>query len=398
MRPLHVATWEEVVQGQVTDVYFRRTVEVLRARGLNPVVRAEIIAKSLPQHWPWGILAGLEEAINLLKTLPVRVRAFPEGTVFRPWEPVLEIEGHYLDFAVYETALLGLLCQASGIATKAARCRKAAGDRQVVSFGARRMHPALTLMIERAAYIGGCDGTSVVLSGEFIGEGARGTVPHALILVFSWGIGSEEEATVEAMKAFDAVIAPEVPRVALIDTFNDEKFEAIKVAQALGPRLWGVRLDTPSSRRGNFRQILEEVRWELDLRGFHHVRLFVSGGIDEREILELRSLVDGFGVGTNLSNAPVVDFSLDIVEIEGRPVAKRGKHSGAKSVWRCPDCFQEVVVPRGTLAESCPCGGTRVEILVPFLENGQILQPLPTPKELRQRVLAQLPKVPLSGD
>ena len=99
-------------------------------------------------------------------------------------------------------------------------------------------------------------------------------------------------------------------------------------------RLNAVRLDTPSSRRGNFRRIVEEVRWELDIRGFKNVGIFVSGGIDEAEIGELRDIVSGFGVGTSVANAKCIDFALDIVEIEGEPCAKRGKKGGKKQVYR----------------------------------------------------------------
>src|SRR5690606_27067049 len=125
-----------------------------------------------------------------------------------------------------ETAMLGLLCQASGVATKAARIRRLAGDKTVVSFGARRVHPAVAPVIERAAYIGGCDGVSVVMAAELLGEDPTGTTPHALILLMG--------DTVDAMLAYDRVLPPDVPRIALIDTFQDEKFEAIRVAEALG--------------------------------------------------------------------------------------------------------------------------------------------------------------------
>lgn len=173
-----------------------------------------------------GRFAGLEEAMYLMKQLPIKGRAMREGTVFYPYEPVMEIEGNYQDFCVYETALLGLICQASGIATKAARFKKLAGERPVISFGARRMHPALAPMIERNAYIGGCDGVAVVKSGEIIGEDPMGTMPHALIICMG--------STVDAIKAYDEVLAPKFKRVALIDTFLDEKFEVLNVAGALG--------------------------------------------------------------------------------------------------------------------------------------------------------------------
>src|SRR5438034_11729273 len=104
----------------------------------------------------------------LLEGVPVTVRAMDEGTLFGPYQPVLTLDGTYVEWARYETALLGLICQASGIATKAARCKKAAGERQVISFGARRMHPTIAPMIERNAFIGGCDGVAVTKSAELI--------------------------------------------------------------------------------------------------------------------------------------------------------------------------------------------------------------------------------------
>ena len=182
-RPFHMATPQEIKAGEVTDVYFNRTVQILRARGNGARVKAEVYLKSLPGDWQWGILAGIEEAAHLLEGLPVDVTAMVEGTVFGAYQPVLTVEGVYVDWAEYDTALLGLLCQASGIATKSARCKKAAGERQVISFGARRMHPGLAPMIERNAFVGGCDGVAVTKSAELIDADPMGTIPHALVLV-----------------------------------------------------------------------------------------------------------------------------------------------------------------------------------------------------------------------
>ena len=146
-RPFHTASDAEITSGQVSDVYFARTVEILTARKNRKRVKAEVYLKSLPEDWHWAILAGIEEVAALMDGVSVDVRAMDEGTVFAPYQPVLTLEGVYVDWAKYETALLGLMCQASGIATKAARCKKAAGERPVISFGARRMHPALAPMI-----------------------------------------------------------------------------------------------------------------------------------------------------------------------------------------------------------------------------------------------------------
>jgi nicotinate phosphoribosyltransferase len=364
-------------------VYFSRTVQILNARGINKRVKAEIRLKSFPQpDWNVGVLAGIEEAAGLLEGLPVNIWAMDEGTLFGPHQPVLLIEGTYVEWAQYETALLGLLCQASGIATKAARCKRAAGDRQVVSFGARRMHPVLAPMIERNAFIGGCDGVAVTRAAELIEADPVGTIPHALVLLFG--------DTVQALSAFNDVIDPKVRRVALIDTLQDEKFEAIRVAQALGKDLYGVRLDTPSSRRGDFYQILSEVRWELDIRGFEHVKILASGGIDEYEILKLNPLVDGYGVGTSIANAPVLSFALDIMEIEGQPMAKRGKRSGQKQVWRLPGRVDSVVLPAGKPAPRGADGRPAEPLLKPLIADGKIVRDLPPPRTVREYVLEQM--------
>lgn len=378
----HISDPKDIKDGRVTDVYFARTLEILKKKGIDKRVRAEFFAKTLPAGWKWSALAGIEEAARLMEGRNVNIRAFREGEVFMPWEPVMEIEGMYTEFCVFETALLGLICQASGIATKAARIRLAAGDRTVVSFGARRMHPVLAPMIERAAYIGGCDGVAVIVSAELLETDPVGTMPHALILVLG--------DTVEAARAFDEVIDGKVKRVALIDTFNDEKFEAIRVAEALGGRLYGVRLDTPSSRRGDFYRIFEEVRWELDLRGFKDVKLFASGGLDEKEVAELRPVVDAFGVGTSISDAPVVDFAMDIMEIDGVPLAKRGKWSGAKDVIRCPSCASRRVVPLGSETDRCACGGEFKSLFVPLISGGNIASRLPKPREIKEYLSRRL--------
>jgi len=386
----HSADAKDIKDGRMTDVYFARTMQVLKAKKIDKWVKAEFIAKRFPEDYGWGVLAGIEEAADLLKDLKIAVRAMKEGTIFRAFEPVMEIEGMYSDFGLYETSILGLLCQASGVATKAARCKKAAGDRRVVSFGARRIHPVIAPMVERNAFIGGCDGVSVVKNAELIGEEPSGTMPHALILLMG--------DTVEATKAFDEVIDKKIRRVSLIDTFNDEKIEAIRVAEALGKKLFAVRLDTPSSRRGDFQKIIEEIRWELNLRGFGHVQIFVSGGLDENRILSLNPFVDAYGVGTSITNARVIDFAMDIIEIEGKPLAKRGKMSGSKSVFRCRKCFQDRMVPfkkhkgRSTQrSDRCSCGGRYKELLFPFIQNRKILWDLPSPQAIRKYVLEQLP-------
>ncbi|MFQ6102761.1 MAG: nicotinate phosphoribosyltransferase [Candidatus Glassbacteria bacterium] len=383
---LHFASEEEIRQGKVADVYFLRTREILNALGIRKKVKVELTAKSFPRDWQWGLFAGLGEVVSLLSGMDVDLWAMDEGSVFYREEPFLVIEGDYIEFGIFETSILGLVCQASGIATVSARYRMAAGNKTIISFGARRMHPVIAPMIERYAYVGGCDGVAVVKSAEALDIEPVGTMPHALVLT----IGDLDGA----LKAFDKVVDPSIPRIALIDTFGDEKFEAIKACEILGKSLYAVRLDTPSSRRGNFARIIEEVRWELDLRGFENVKILVSGGINEATVRELNDIVDGYGIGTSISNAPVIDCAMDIVEVDGVPLAKRGKKSGAKAVYRCEDHLHSLILPDRNIPPAlCSCGSPLKPALSKILTGGKLEAELPRPKSIREHVLHQLTKL-----
>ena len=388
-KKFHIADDAEIFNGKVTDIYFHRTLEILKRKTLDKPVVMEVRTRSLPHSWQWGILAGVEEAVNLFENKRVNLEILPEGTVFYPGEPVAEISGMYQEICLYETAMLGLLCQATGIATTAARCRIAAGGKSLLSFGARRMHPAIAPMIERSAYIGGCDGVSTVAGAELIGIEPSGTMPHALVLLIG--------GTVAATKAFHGIIDKKIKRIALIDTFQDEKFEAVNVAKAIGKSLYAVRIDTPASRRGNFKELIKEVRWELDLRGFKNVRIFVSGGIDEEKIRELSGVADGYGVGTAISNSPSVDFALDIVELNGEPIAKRGKESGKKFLFRCEKCFTDYIKTEYNKKLYCNCGGKLKNMMVKFIKNGKVIKGLSMPDKIRDYVLAQIKNPEISG-
>jgi len=399
LRRFQIATEEEIKKGETTDVYFVRTNEILQKEGLTEQrVVAEVTTGSLPRDWDWAVLAGVEEAVHLMEGISVDVESLPEGSIFRPKDhrgtrlPVMTLEGRYLDFSLYETPLLGLLCQASGMATMAARVRKGAGkDSTILSFGIRRAHPVLAPMIDRACYIGGFDAVSSIIGARLLDLQPTGTMPHSLIV----SIGDQ----VKAWKSFNKYMPKDVPRIALVDTYYDEKTESIMAAEALGKDLYGVRLDTPGSRRGDFGEIIREVRWELDARGFDKVKIFVSGGLDEHSVGRYaRAGADGFGVGSAVSSAPAVDFALDIVEIEGRPVAKRGKLSWKKQVWRCKECLSTRVTRRSVNDHpDCPEGhGKMVLLSREFLEKGRLVGPyLPKPIEIRESVLGQLELVEL---
>jgi len=384
-REFYVATPEEIRSGQTSDIYFFRTLDVLKKAGKHRTkVLMETTVQTLPDAWPWAVFSGVEEAVNLLRGKAIDLWALPEGTLFAAKTPrgipvpVLTVEGPYAEFCIFETPVLGFLCESSGIATKAARVRAAAGDRRVISFGIRRMHPALAPLIERCVYIGGLDAVTTPLGAAMLGKEPVGTMPHALTIV----MGGPREA----FRALQKHLEKKVPRIALADTYYDEKTEAIIAAEEIKD-LAGVRLDTPSSRRGNFAQIVREVRWELDLRGYKDAQIYVSGGLDETSIPVLAEAgADGFGVGTSLSNAPTVDFAMDIVEREGKPAAKRGKFGGRKVPLRCTKC--------GTFeigATKCPaCGGKMAPALVKYLSRGQPAEKLPGPDAIREYVLEQL--------
>jgi nicotinate phosphoribosyltransferase len=331
-RRFNSATDAEILKAEVADSYFHRTMQILRARGLaDTPVHAELAYKTSNPH-EWFVVAGLDEVSYLLDGVEVDARA-----------------------------------------TGAARCRLAAGERPVISFGARRMHPAVTPMIERSAYLGGCDMVAVDLAVERLGIPATGTSPHALVLI----LGS----TAEAARAFDEVMQPEVPRTIIIDTFDDEKFGALLAARAIPDSISAIRMDTPGNRRGDFLDLMREVRWELDRHGFGHVKIFASGGIDVEYILHLNPVCDAYGVGGAIADAPMIDYSLDLVEVNGEDRSKRGKRGGRKRLLRLKDGNRKI------LPETTPAPEGATDVLSSLRE---MYSPPPDVGALRQRVLDQL--------
>ncbi|MDW5562744.1 MAG: nicotinate phosphoribosyltransferase [Methanomassiliicoccus sp.] len=387
------ASDEDILNGRTTDIYFVRTMQILEAKGIaDQTALAELTVAKLPREWPWAVLTGIEEALRLMEGKGVDIWGLPEGTLFPSRTqsgiklPVLNIEGPYSEYCIFETPMLGFLCHSTGVATMAARCRKAAVNHPMIAFGIRRTHPAISPMLDRSSYIGGCDAVSSLLGAETIGKPPEGTMPHALVVMMG--------DSVRAFKAFDEVIEPSVPRIVLVDTYSDEKTEAIAACEAVKD-LAGVRLDTPGSRRGSFTELIREVRWELDLRGYQKVQIFVSGGLDEKTLASLAQAgADGFGVGTSISNAPTVDFALDIVSIGDRPVAKRGKFGGRKHLFRCPDCFSfEVSTNEDEIPRCARCGKEMVPAYTKLMENGRRLVPERSPGDIRGDVLDQLQKM-----
>jgi len=387
----YIFSEDELKRGNVTDVYFIRSKQILEKYGLcNKLVRFEIHAYSLPKGYKWALFTGLEEVLALLRDIPITLYAAPEGTIFTQLQPLAIVEGRICDIIVFETAILGILRFYSSVSTKAARIKKKAGEKEVLFFGLRAQHPAIAAALDRAAYIGGCDAVSGAFSREFLSIEPRGTIPHALIITFG--------DPVEAWKAFDSVMPEEVPRIALVDTFYDERFESLLAAKTLGERLQGVRLDTPRSRRGDIYLIAKEVKWTLKLHGFDKVKIIISGGLDEDEVEKLKEVADAFGVGTSIAFPPSIDLSMDIVEVydekEGKwiPISKRGKMPGMKQLYRCVPIEEDYVDEPGK-AIRCSDGNLAKPMLIKIIDQGKLLQSLPKPNEIRQYVLEQLKHV-----
>ncbi len=313
---LHSASHDEILAGLTTDIYFVRTMEILRSLGLaGTPVTAEIFASRE------GVLVGVDEVRFLLRDAGVRIESLCEGEMFSAREVIMRIEGPYARFGMYETVLLGMLAHASGWASAAREVVRVAGETPVYSFGARHVHPAVAPVMERAALLGGMRGAACILGAKLSGQEPVGTMPHAFILI----VGD----TVRAATAYHELMPAGVPRLVLVDTFTDEAVEALRVAEAMGGDLSAVRLDTPKERGSVTPDLVREVRARLDLAGHRKVQIFVSGGVTPERIPALiEAGTDAFGVGSYISSAPPIDMTMDLREVNGKPRAKRGRTPG----------------------------------------------------------------------
>jgi nicotinate phosphoribosyltransferase len=321
IKPTKFEPSEAVLSGETADIYFVRAVDILRHEGINPVATMEVFANRA------GILCGMEEVKALLsRILPEKNRevwALSEGDTMAAKEVVLRITAPYQSYGVYETAIDGILAPCSGWATAAGECVEAAKGIPIISFGARHVHPSVAGVMEYSAIVGGCVSCSSIVGAKLAGVEPRGSMPHALILIMG--------DTVKATAAFDKYMPPDVPRISLVDTFKDEVEESLRVAKALGDKLNSVRLDTPNERGWVTPELAKEVRANLDLAGFKKVGILVSGGADPKRIAYLvdhGAPIDAFGVGSYISGAKPIDFTADLHEVEGKPIAKRGRIPG----------------------------------------------------------------------
>jgi nicotinate phosphoribosyltransferase len=311
----------EYYGGPASDVYFQRAADTLAGEALDPVVTMELFSDRE------GVLCGVKEALALLEralSAGDQVWALADGDPMAAGEVVMRIRAPYSHFGQLETALLGMLASSSGWATAAREVVIAAAGKRVISFGARHVHPLVGPVMEYAAVTAGCAGCATPLGAQLAGLAApSGTMPHAMILIFG--------DTVRAGLAFDKHMPEGVLRIVLVDTFKDEAEEALRVAEAMGDRLRGVRLDTPRERGGVTVALVKEVRARLDQAGYPAVGIFVSGGLTVqrvREFVAAGAPIDSFGVGMAIASAPPIGFTADIKEVQGEARTKRGRIPG----------------------------------------------------------------------
>jgi nicotinate phosphoribosyltransferase len=319
--------------GYYSDKYFVRTREVLLRDGYRPRVTMQVFGK---QHAPLG---GIDEAIAILKFCAIEWKdleawALYDGDAIEPWESVLMIEGPYDAFAHLETLYLGVLARRTRVGTNTRRVVEAANGKEIMFFPARHDHWLVQTGDGYAAHIAGAIGVSTDAQASWWGSEGVGTVPHAMIAAFGGN-------TVLASKKFAEHMEPGIKLVTLVDFENDCVRTSLEVAEALGDRLYGVRLDTSEmlvdksviTQMGQFKptgvtpQLVWNVRRALDRAGYSGVRIVVSGGFTVDKITEFEKAgvpVDAYGVGSSLFQGRF-DFTADVVRHEGRPCAKVGR-------------------------------------------------------------------------
>jgi nicotinate phosphoribosyltransferase len=324
---------EKIRSGYYSDAYFNFARESLLADGRRPRVSMQVFQKNE------AILGGMDEAIAVLKLCShdwdaLEVSALHDGDAIEPWETVLTISGDYTLFAHLETVYLGALARRTLVSTNVRRVVEAAAPKPILFFPARHDHWLVQTGDGYAAHVAGAIGVSTDAQSSWWGGRGLGTVPHALIACYDGN-------TVEAAERFAAWAPHDMNVVVLVDFENDSARTALEVAQALGPKLWGVRLDTSErlvdrslwdelgdfDPRGVNARLVHKVRDALDDGGFGTVRIVVSGGFTVEKIRAFEAdgvPVDVYGVGSSLLRGSN-DFTADIVRVQGRPLAKVGR-------------------------------------------------------------------------
>jgi nicotinate phosphoribosyltransferase len=324
---------ERIRAGYYTDAYFNFTRQLLLETGHRPSVTMQVFQK---EH---SVLGGIDEAIAVLKLCSddwsgLEVRALHEADEIEPWEPVLQIDGDYALFAHLETVYLGVLARRTRIMRNVRRVVDAANGKPILFFPARHDHWLVQTGDGWAAHVAGAIGVSTDAQASWWGGRGVGTVPHSLIAAY----GGD---TVAAARVWADRFADEMNVTVLVDFENDSVRTALEVADALGERLWGVRLDTSElivdrslwPDMGDFKPtgvnavLVRRVREALDAAGHEHVHIVASGGFDANKITAFEkegAPVDAYGVGSSLVRG-ANDFTADVVRVEGRNCAKAGR-------------------------------------------------------------------------
>ena len=334
---------ERMRDGYYSDQYFNLTRDLLIEEGRHPHVLMQVFQKEQ------SILGGVDEAIAVLKRCAGRrlpdggwedgwdslvVRALYEGDEIAPYQTVMTIEGDYSLFAHLETVYLGCMARRTLVMRNVASVVRAAAGKPILFFPARHDHWLVQTGDGWAAHVAGAIGVSTDAQASWWGGRGVGTVPHGLIAAY----GGD---TVTAATAFAARYYGEMNITVLVDFDNDSVQTALDVASALGDRLWGVRLDTSErlvdralqevpnqeAHHGVTPLLAQRVRRALDLGGYEHVRIVVSGGFNPAKITAFEAAgapVDAYGVGSSLLRGSN-DFTADVVRVDGRPVAKAGR-------------------------------------------------------------------------
>lgn len=400
----------------LTDLYQLTMGQSYFLENMHESATFSLFVRHLPANWGYLLAAGLDDVLSYLETFAFGpddlaylrqtgrftseflaflaqlrftgdVRALPEGTVFFPHEPIVEVTAPIIEAQLVETFIVNQVHFQSIIATKAARCVEAAQGRAVVDFSLRRTHGIdAGLKVARASYLAGCQSTSNVLAGARYGIPIAGTMAHSYVQSFP-----DELA---AFRAYARAYPDHC--ILLIDTYDTEEGarRAITVARELaaaGKRLRGVRLDS-----GDFVVLSKTVRRLLDEAGFPDVSIFVSGGLDEYEIaalLEAGAPIDAFGVGSRMgvaADAPYLDMAYKLVAYAGRPRLKlsAGKATwpGAKQVWRRVTGERAVEDVIGLAEEPGPEGS--LALLQPVMRGGRRVHQ-ESLADLRQRAATQ---------
>src|SRR3989449_3292892 len=324
---------EKMKTGYYSDKYFVRARDLLLKDKHRPCVTMQVFGKA---H---AFLGGIDEAIAILKLCSmdwseVQVTALYDGDEIEPWETVLLIEGPYDAFAHLETLYLGVLARRTKVGTNTRRVVEAAKPKQVMFFPARHDHWLVQTGDGYAAHIAGAIGVSTDAQASWWGSEGIGTVPHALIAAY----GGD---TVLASRKFAEHMDRNVRLITLVDFENDCVGTTLKVARALGERLYGVRIDTSETlvdrsvipQMESFKptgvnpQLVWNVRQALDAEGFRHVKIVVSGGFTVEKIRQFEEQgvpVDMYGVGSSLFQGRF-DFTADGVLLEGKPFGEVGR-------------------------------------------------------------------------